>query len=1179
MRTCKFRQLIFGTALLLFACSLAWGQAFTSGSIVGTVADSSGAIIPRVSLTLTNLGTTAKLTTESDNTGLYQFLNLPPGNYRVDAEKSGFVHFVQEPVHVLVNSSGRIDITLQVGAVTEQVTVTAETPLLQPQTSSLGQVVETRMTTELPLNGRNPLALVSLVPGVVPQGSSGQNPVTLNPFAQGNIQINGGAANQSAAYWDGAPLNTHGYFNLLALVPTQDALQEFKVQTDNLPAQYDRFAGGIISFSTKSGTNKLHGYAYEFLRNKVLNANTFSNNAAVVPVGAFTQNQFGGNAGGPIVIPHLYNGKDKTFFFASYDGFRLRQGLPLVFSVPEMAWRNGDFSDLRDTNGNLVPIYDPATTRKDPVTGNYIRDQISCNGTLNVICPDKVDPTAKILANLWGPPNAPGRQFTHVNNWVGNASNGGDMNELTFRLDQNASDKQRIFSRYTINKYMNLEIDPFHTHAYPLQIGTPEDTTTQQIVFDDSYSFSPTTVLDVELAYLRNGYSRTPASTGFDLSTLGPGWAPLNNVVNYRTLPNLVVSQISDFGSQETGSTIRDKSDDWVLQPNVSMIRGRHTWKFGADLRLSRFNYSQVNSPSGIFNFGQDFTQAGPLTAVGGFGFASFMLGDASGGGVYFNPPVATQNIYRAFYAMDDFHATRKLTLNLGLRYSQDGPFSERFNRISTFLVDVPNPLIANTSLPAKGMLALVDTPQRPSRTGFDLDKHQFGPRLGFAYQFAPKTVFRGGYGVFWLPNSVSWFGMNPAVDPVNLYNTPMTTSIDGGLTPYNRLADPFPAGVQGAPGRNPIYQQLTLGTGLWNTQVSNNPYGYVQQWNLDVQQQLPASLFVDVAYAGSKGTHLPLVGGQLDQLPPQYLSMGNALFNSVANPYFGVITAGGLSGATVTAGQLLRPFPQFDGVQPVMNLGKSIYHSMQLKVQKPFTGGQNILVSYTVSKLISDVDSISGWLEPSGAPWGMQDWYNRKADRSVSNFDVPQRLVASYVLDVPVGRGKKFLGTATGPANKLVSGWGIQGITTIQRGMPLAMYAPNTSGSFGGGQRPNYDSSAAGCANNAALSGSAVSRLGHWFNTACFVQPPPFTFGNVGRILPNVRVDGLSNFDFALVKNTFFGAEDRMAVQFRAEFFNLFNHPQFGYPGTSVGSPSIGVVSSQQNTPRLVQFALKFTF
>jgi len=306
---------------------------------------------------------------------------------------------------------------------------------------------------------------------------------------------------------------------------------------------------------------------------------------------------------------------------------------------------------------------------------------------------------------------------------------------------------------------------------------------------------------------------------------------------------------------------------------------------------------------------------------------------------------------------------------------------------------------------------------------------------------------------------------------------------------------------------------------------------------------------------------------------------MGNALFNSVANPYFGVITAGGLSGATVTAGQLLRPFPQFDGVQPVMNLGKSIYHSMQLKVQKPFTGGQNILVSYTVSKLISDVDSISGWLEPSGAPWGMQDWYNRKADRSVSNFDVPQRLVASYVLDVPVGRGKKFLGTATGPANKLVSGWGIQGITTIQRGMPLAMYAPNTSGSFGGGQRPNYDSSAAGCANNAALSGSAVSRLGHWFNTACFVQPPPFTFGNVGRILPNVRVDGLSNFDFALVKNTFFGAEDRMAVQFRAEFFNLFNHPQFGYPGTSVGSPSIGVVSSQQNTPRLVQFALKFTF
>jgi len=358
---------LVGMSVLFLAGSFAWGQAFVSGSISGSVTDSTGAVIPEATMTLTNLGTNAKLTTQTDPTGFYKFLNLSPGNYKVDAGKSGFTHFTQEAITVLVNSNVRIDIAMKLGEVTQEVTVTGETPLIQPESSSLGQVVETRAVNELPLNGRNPLALVSLVPGVVPQGSSGQNPVTLNPFAQGNFQINGGAANQSAAYWDGAPLNTSGYVNLLALVPTQDALQEFKVQTDNLPAQYDRFAGGIISFSTKSGTNRFHGYAYEFLRNKVLNANNFFNNAAGLGVPAFTQNQFGGNAGGPIR-------KNKTFFFASFDGFRLRQGLPLLFSVPEEAWRRGDFSNLRDAQGNLIPIYDPFTTRLDSTTGQYVRD-------------------------------------------------------------------------------------------------------------------------------------------------------------------------------------------------------------------------------------------------------------------------------------------------------------------------------------------------------------------------------------------------------------------------------------------------------------------------------------------------------------------------------------------------------------------------------------------------------------------------------------------------------------------------------------------------------------------------------------------------------------------------------------------------------------------------------------
>src|SRR5260370_11529462 len=302
---------------------------------------------------------------------------------------------------IQVNSSIRIDLTLPVGAVSESVTVTAETPLMQPETSSLGQVVEARSVNELPLNGRNPMALGALVPGVVPQGQFGQSMVTLNPFAAGNVQISGAEANQSAAYWDGAPLNAIGYTNLQALIPTQDALQEVKVMTDNLPAEYDRFAGGIVSFTTKTGTNQFHGETYEYLRNKVLNSNNFFNNSAGIGVPAFTQNQFGANFGGPLIIPRLYNGKDKTFFFASYDGFRLREGLPLLFTVPTAAERNGDFSNLRDGNGNLIPIYDPATTKLNPTTNQYVRTPISCNGAINVICPQHLDPTAQVLMNLW----------------------------------------------------------------------------------------------------------------------------------------------------------------------------------------------------------------------------------------------------------------------------------------------------------------------------------------------------------------------------------------------------------------------------------------------------------------------------------------------------------------------------------------------------------------------------------------------------------------------------------------------------------------------------------------------------------------------------------------------------------------------------------------------------------
>jgi len=438
------------------------------------------------------------------------------------------------------------------------------------------------------------------------------------------------------------------------------------------------------------------------------------------------------------------------------------------------------------------------------------------------------------------------------------------------------------------------------------------------------------------------------------------------------------------------------------------------------------------------------------------------------------------------------------------------------------------------------------------------------------------KTVLRGGYGLFWLPNNIAW-NISPNNDIVARFNTDFVGSIDGGITPSDRLSNPFPSGIIQPPGHNPNFQNVLLGQGV-QAPVTNNPYGYSQQWNLNVQREVAGGLLLDFAYGGAKGTHLPFGGQQIDQLPDQFLSQGSALTDSVSNPFFGLISSGPLSKATIQRGQLLRPFPQYNGVSLSGNgAGGSTYHSFQLKGEKRFQGGGSLLAAYTISKFISDTDTITGWLE-SGGVGGVQNWNNLRGERSLTSFDTPQRFVISYVMDLPVGYGKRYLGSVGGAPGKLVSGWGLEGVTTFQRGFPLHLgVTPNRSNSFGGGSRPNFDASA--CPNGAALTGSAESRLNRWFNTACFSAPPAFTFGNTSRNLPNVRAQGINNFDFSLFKNTNFGAESRFAVQFRAEVFNLFNHPLFGAPGQTLGTAQFGVVSSQVNTPRLIQFALRLNF
>ncbi len=1151
------------------------------GSIIGNVTDSSGAVVPSAKVTLTSLGTSERRAVETGPDGNYQFVNLVPGRYRVEIEKAGFKRYTRPEIVVEVQAAVRIDTALETGDVNEVVEITSQTPLLQPDTTSLGQVVDSRKVLEMPLNGRNVLNLVALAPGVVPQGQSMQNPTGTNIFAWGNYQIGGGAANQSASFLDGGPLNVI-YANLTTLVPTQDAIQEFRVQTNNLSAEFGRFTGGVINLTSKSGTNDLHGSAYEFMRNRVLNANTFFNNRSGIERPAFTQNQFGANIGGPVKLPKKvfgplgFVGNNKMFFFFAYEGFRQRQGQSFLSSVPTDEFRNGNFSNLRDAQGNLIPIYDPLTTcgrlgNPACALGAEGREIITRQQfPENKIPENRIDATAKILRNLWALPNTPGQQFTDVNNFATNARIGGNNDQYNARIDYNLSEKQRIFGRYTHWSNLSLPIDPYQTQTY-VDRG-PETFLTRQFVLADTYTFSPTTIADFRVAYLRFVYDRIPESLGIDLTNFG--WpASLNDQVLFRHIPTPCVQGYTDvFCSNGTGSTIIARNDSLSFAASLTRMTGRHTLKIGGEVRPMTHNYAQSNNASGALNFNNLITSANPFAPAGtGNAFASFLLGYGTDGNILTPALVAGQQIYQGYFINDTFQVNQKLTLNYGLRWELPGPWTERFDRLNVFLPDAESPLAGPTGVPLKGKLGLVNTPDRTSRSSQDRFWNLLAPRLGFSYRFTDKTVIRGGYGIFYLPNDVV-FATAPNNAPVNAIATPWVATIDGSVTPGEQLNNPFPNGVLQPPGNSPSFQQILLGQGIGNTPIANEPYGYNQQWNLNLQRELGDGFLFEAAYAGSKGTHLP-GNQQINQLPDALLSLGASLQEQVPNPFFGYITNGALAARTVARGQLLRLYPQYTGVSIAsMSNRNSTYHALQLKAERRLRAGGSILATYTMAKLISDTDTLTGWLESSG-PAGVQNNNNLRLERSLASFDVPHRLVVSYVLDLPFGDGRRFLNKVSGPAKKLISGWGINGVYTFQSGFPLRFgTAANLTNSFGGGSRPNVVS---GC--NQDVSGSVQERLNRWFNTSCFMQPPAFTFGTEGRVNPKLRAHSMNNWDFALFKNT--KISERVGLQFRAEFFNLFNRVQFNFPGQTVGNPQFGIVGSQANNPRLVQFALRMNY
>ena len=694
-------------------------------------------------------------------------------------------------------------------------------------------------------------------------------------------------------------------------------------------------------------------------------------------------------------------------------------------------------------------------------------------------------------------------------------------------------------------------------------------------MLSDTYTFSPTTIADFRLAWLRFSLNLTMLSLGTDLTQVAWPESLIDQML-YHAYPIPVVQGYNDVLCGCIPEYIFDTNNSYSGAGSLTKIIGRHTLKFGGEYRALQFNFAQTNNASGSYNFDNLSTAINPFAPAGtGNGFASFMLGYGSSGTLIQSPRTASQQIYQAYFASDTYQVSRRVTLNYGVRWELPGPWTERYNRLTVLLPDAVSPLAQATGLPLKGKLGLVDSPDRSSRYNQDFQWKLFAPRLGLAYRITDKLVARLGYGIFFLPNDIS-FNSGPYGSPVNNTTTTWVPTLNNELTPATTLSNPFPNGILRPPGRDPSFQSLLEGQTITSL-LPSDPYAYTQQWNVNLERQFGNGTLVEAAYAGSKGTHLPYWWQELDQLPDQYLSLGSQLQQQVPNPFYGLIASGPLSGQTIPYGQLLRPFPQYNSVRQAAAADRnSTYHSLQLKVERRFGAGGTILASYTFSKLIADVDTLTAWNEPNGAAGqqgAAQDQNNIRLERSLGAFDVPHRFVVSYVLDLPFGKGKKWFGNAEGVAGKLVSGWGINGVTTFQSGFPVGLTtASNLTNSFGGGSRPNVT---AGC--DKSVSGSAQDRLNQWFNTSCFSTPPAFTFGSESRTDPNVRAHGIANYDFALFKRT--AITEKIGIELRVEAFNLFNRVQFGYPGTVFGTPQFGIVGSQLNNPRLVQVAARLQF
>ncbi|MEO7143559.1 MAG: carboxypeptidase regulatory-like domain-containing protein, partial [Bryobacteraceae bacterium] len=909
------------------------------------------AVVPDAEISVQSVSTGVSANTRTNAEGNYSVTELLPGKYDVTVSKTGFASLKETGLELEIQQVARLDLTLQVGAVAQSMEVQASAVLLESETSTLGQVVGSRQITELPLLGRNPYALALLVPGVRP--AIGVNNLPIDQISTVSFAINGQRASANEFLLDGAP-NSAPSQNQPVINTTPDLVQEFKVETSSFSSEYGRAAGGVFNVITRSGTNEYHGSLYEFFRNDKLNANDFFANRAGNARSPFKFNQFGGTLGGPVSIPKIYNGKNRTFFFVSVESVRFIQGVTFVGSVPKPQELAGDFSNTRNANGQLITIYDPLTTVPNPNGSGYIRSAFPGN----VIPASRFNPVALNLAKYLPAPNTAGARFTGVNNFTRGDANRINKDTVSYRVDHHFSDANRIFARYSADDTPDIRAGVYGQTNPGSPTAGPQIFGRRNSVVEDTQTFSPTWLAVFRYSFTRLSNFRPSFSDGFDITKLGLP-ASLAAQLRPHAFPDITITGFGVTGSIPNivvggllGATDQIISNNSVhaFQSTTTKVLGGHELKAGFEYRAIQLNVQQTGANSPVFNFAPTWTQGpNPTTAsaTAGYGLATFLLG-VPGGSAQPVPALALTTKYSALFLQDSFKVTTHLTLNYGLRWEYETPKTDRFNQLTNFSYSAVPPSDA-PGLNLHGALAFVNV-NGASRSQSNPDYNNFAPRFGFAYRLGQKTVVRGGGGIFYSNNWGVGTGSATFGSSGFIANTSIVTSLDT-VTPIAFLDNPFPNGLV-QPTGSKLGPATLLGQSI-DFYDRGNRTPYSGQWHLSIQRELPKGTLLEVGYTGSRGLKLP-IGLTLNQIPTADLALGNALRTQVPNPFYGKIASGILASPMISEAQLLRPYPQYDGVTSVLaNIANSTYHALEAKFEKRYSRGLTLLASYTYSKSV----------------------------------------------------------------------------------------------------------------------------------------------------------------------------------------------------------------------------------